>query len=69
MDSQKQQQLLDEIQSEFSEKLDNCVPDSIDYKNAANKQKVQTVAIAFTSDNTAPLTCGLDDNGQPVCVP
>ncbi|MBD2511314.1 hypothetical protein H6G91_29395 [Nostoc muscorum FACHB-395] len=69
MDSQKKQQLLEDVQSELSNHLDNSDPNSIDSKNAVNKQKLQTVAIAFTSNNTAPLTCGLDDNGQPVCVP
>ena len=67
MDSQKKQQLLDDIQSELSESLDNCDPNSSDYKSAVKKQKTQVFAIAFKSNNSAPSICGEDENGNPVC--
>ena len=35
--------------------------------SAVKKQKVQAVAMAFKSKNSAPLTCGVDDDGNLVC--
>ncbi|QFS42985.1 hypothetical protein [Nostoc sphaeroides] len=67
MESQKKQQLIDDIKSELSESLDNCDPNSSDSKSAVKKQKIQAFAIAFTSENSAPSICGEDEDGNPVC--
>ncbi|MBD2504855.1 hypothetical protein [Anabaena azotica] len=66
MDSQKQQQLLDEVQNELSNNRDKSNPNFNDSKNAVLKKK-GVIAMTVTSNNTSQRTCGYDEDGNWVC--
>jgi hypothetical protein len=63
MDSQKQQQLQHDIQSELSNNQNNCDPNFIDSQNAVLKK----TKAAFTMTVTSDRTCGYDEDGNWVC--